>query len=95
VLIPIRAIYLPRCFSAEELAILDAPTASPFTMESVSGGSMTQSSRVAANRRNDDAADFVPLRKSKDSVAKKGKFIGLKPMLSQSGDNTSKLHPRK
>ncbi len=36
-LIPIRALLLPRLFAPQELAILDAPTASPFTMESVGG----------------------------------------------------------
>lgn len=37
-LIPIKAFLLPRVFTAQELGILDEPTASPFTMESVSGG---------------------------------------------------------
>ncbi|PGH19347.1 hypothetical protein AJ80_03987 [Polytolypa hystricis UAMH7299] len=37
VLIPVRAFLLPRWFTAHELAILDGPTASPFTMESVGG----------------------------------------------------------
>ena len=37
-LIPIRAGLLPRFLSPEELAVLDEPTASPFTMESVGGG---------------------------------------------------------
>lgn len=36
-LIPVRTHLLPRYFQTEELAILDAPTASPFTMESVGG----------------------------------------------------------
>ncbi|KAI9149264.1 putative transporter [Paramyrothecium foliicola] len=36
-LIPIRAILLPKIFSQEELAALDAPTASPFTMEGIGG----------------------------------------------------------
>ncbi|KAK2805274.1 hypothetical protein FQN50_006300 [Emmonsiellopsis sp. PD_5] len=37
VLIPVRSFVLPRYFSVEELGALDAPTASPFTMESVGG----------------------------------------------------------
>ncbi|KAK0720444.1 anion exchange protein 4 [Lasiosphaeris hirsuta] len=37
VLIPVRALLLPRWLSPQELAVLDAPTASPFTMESVGG----------------------------------------------------------
>ena len=36
-LIPVRAFLLPRYFSSEELSILDAPAASPWTMESVGG----------------------------------------------------------
>ncbi|KAI1215074.1 HCO3 transporter family-domain-containing protein [Annulohypoxylon truncatum] len=36
-LIPVRALLLPRVFTPQELGILDAPTASPFTMESVGG----------------------------------------------------------
>ncbi|CCL99466.1 uncharacterized protein FIBRA_01484 [Fibroporia radiculosa] len=37
-LIPLRALVIPRLpFTKEELAILDGPTASPFTMESVGG----------------------------------------------------------
>lgn len=36
-LIPIRALVLPRFLKQEELAILDAPTASPFTMEGIGG----------------------------------------------------------
>ena len=36
-LIPVRTFLLPKYFTAEELSILDAPTASPFTMESVGG----------------------------------------------------------
>lgn len=36
-LIPLRALVLPQCFSPEELRALDAPTASPFTMEGIGG----------------------------------------------------------
>ncbi|KAF2139501.1 uncharacterized protein K452DRAFT_274829 [Aplosporella prunicola CBS 121167] len=36
-LIPVRTWVLPRYFSPLELGVLDAPTASPFTMESVGG----------------------------------------------------------
>lgn len=36
-LIPVRSFLLPLWFRPEELAALDAPTASPFTMESVGG----------------------------------------------------------
>ncbi|MCJ1384813.1 hypothetical protein MMC17_007931 [Xylographa soralifera] len=36
-LVPLRTFLLPKYFTQEELSILDAPTASPFTMESVGG----------------------------------------------------------
>ena len=36
-LVPVRTFLLPKWFRAEELSVLDAPTASPFTMESVGG----------------------------------------------------------
>ncbi|KAJ5105910.1 hypothetical protein NUU61_003257 [Penicillium alfredii] len=36
-LIPVRTFLMPRWFTREELAALDGPTASPFTMESVGG----------------------------------------------------------
>ena len=36
-LIPVRAFLFPLWFTPEELSALDAPTASPFTMESVGG----------------------------------------------------------
>ncbi|KAI1072195.1 hypothetical protein LB507_003155 [Fusarium sp. FIESC RH6] len=36
-LIPIRALVLPRIFSAEELSLLDEPTASDFIMEGIGG----------------------------------------------------------
>lgn len=36
-LIPVRTFLLPKYFTRDELGILDAPTASPFTMESVGG----------------------------------------------------------
>ncbi|KAL5604129.1 hypothetical protein BROUX41_002118 [Berkeleyomyces rouxiae] len=36
-LIPVRTFLLPRMFSGDELAVLDGPAASPFTMESAGG----------------------------------------------------------
>lgn len=36
-LVPVRTFLLPKYFTVEELSLLDAPTASPFTMESVGG----------------------------------------------------------
>lgn len=37
ILIPTRTFILPKYFTAEELGILDSPTASPFTLESAGG----------------------------------------------------------
>lgn len=37
-LIPVRTFLLPSYFTPEELGVLDAPTASPLTLESVGGG---------------------------------------------------------
>lgn len=45
-LIPVRAWLLPRVFTTEELGVLDAPTASPFTMESV-GGNYGEESKLS------------------------------------------------
>ena len=47
-LIPVRALLLPRWFAPRELALLDAPTASPFTMESAGGGAYTAAGGVPA-----------------------------------------------
>ncbi|KAI1805434.1 HCO3 transporter family-domain-containing protein [Daldinia bambusicola] len=47
-LIPVRALVLPRVFTPHELAVLDAPTASPFTMESV-GGSYAATTTASAS----------------------------------------------
>lgn len=47
-LIPVRAFLLPRYFSDEELSLLDAPTASPLTMESV-GGSFIDATDLGEN----------------------------------------------
>ncbi len=46
-LIPVRALLLPRWFAPAELALLDGPTASPFTMESA-GGAYTAAGTVPA-----------------------------------------------
>lgn len=51
-LIPIRTFLLPKYFTSEELSVLDAPTASKFTMESVGGnfGDTTDDEQNAARR---------------------------------------------
>lgn len=59
-LIPIRAFLLPKYFTSEELSILDAPTASRFTMESVGGnfGEITNE-ELSTARRVERAAHSV------------------------------------
>ena len=67
-LIPVRAFLLPKYFTSEELSVLDAPTASPFTMESVGGnfGEDVGAAPISSNPRphsdsvmEDDQADPV------------------------------------
>ncbi|KAJ6781938.1 hypothetical protein PWT90_04096 [Aphanocladium album] len=53
-LIPIRAVLLPRFFSQEELALLDAPTASDFTMEGIGGAWGGATSSGDTTPRGDD-----------------------------------------
>lgn len=56
--IPMRTWLMPRFLTSDELAILDAPTASPFTMESVGGNhaeAVTEPQPVAALRLGDEA----------------------------------------
>lgn len=51
--IPMRTWLMPRFFTVEELGILDAPTASPFTMESVGGNHGEILQPEATNERSD------------------------------------------
>ncbi|EUC29411.1 hypothetical protein COCCADRAFT_106586 [Bipolaris zeicola 26-R-13] len=56
--IPMRTWLMPRFLTPEELAILDAPTASPFTMESVGGNhgeAVVEPQPVALLRLGDEA----------------------------------------
>ncbi|KAF2232956.1 hypothetical protein EV356DRAFT_449262 [Viridothelium virens] len=52
-LIPVRTFLLPRWFRPEELAVLDAPTASPFTMESVGGNYGEDAGEAVAQRERE------------------------------------------
>ncbi|KAI1819053.1 HCO3 transporter family-domain-containing protein [Xylaria intraflava] len=54
-LIPLRAFVMPRFFTAQELGILDEPTASPFTMESVGGIYGAADASEDAGHDDDDA----------------------------------------
>ncbi|KAK5170808.1 hypothetical protein LTR04_003397 [Oleoguttula sp. CCFEE 6159] len=53
-LVPVRTFLLPKYFSPEELRILDAPTASPFTMESVGGNFGEDVDETIGDGRDDD-----------------------------------------
>ena len=57
-LVPVRSFMLPKYFTTEELALLDAPTASPFTMESV-GGNFGEAGAASHNgtSQNDNVSD--------------------------------------
>ncbi|KAL7823290.1 HCO3 transporter family domain-containing protein [Trichoderma gracile] len=52
-LIPVRAMVLPRLFRPDELALLDEPTASDFTMEGI-GGSWGRGEQQAGVQSSDD-----------------------------------------
>ncbi|KAK3949689.1 HCO3 transporter family-domain-containing protein [Pseudoneurospora amorphoporcata] len=58
-LIPVRAVLLPKWLSKEELAALDGPTASPFTMESVGGsyGSADEGEEGRESSRSSSGGD--------------------------------------
>ena len=66
-LVPVRTFLLPKYFTSEELTILDAPTASPFTMESVGGnfGQESTSPADSANQLRDDGNDNADDRSEK------------------------------
>lgn len=59
-LIPVRSFLFPLWFTGEELGVLDAPTASPFTMESVGGTyGMDEKTEEGPSGRANDGADGV------------------------------------
>ncbi len=75
-LIPVRALVMPRFFTAHELAVLDAPTASPFTMESAGGtyGAVAgEKSDGGADVGNGVWADGVEAGKSEERLAEEGR----------------------
>ncbi|KAI0525643.1 HCO3 transporter family-domain-containing protein [Xylaria bambusicola] len=80
-LIPMRALVMPRFFTAHELSILDAPTASPFTMESAGGtyGAVTTQNEDEKGGSDGVSASCGVLArstesgKSKERLAEEGK----------------------
>ncbi|MCJ1400973.1 hypothetical protein MMC11_004184 [Xylographa trunciseda] len=70
-LVPVRTLLLPKYFTQEELSILDAPTASPFTMESVGGnfGESQSGFSVSADMEADgNHANASDIFENNDSV---------------------------
>lgn len=68
-LIPVRSFLFPLWFTSEELGALDAPTASPFTMESVGGtyGLEEEAEDVASGRANEGGDGVLAGRLSSSS----------------------------
>ena len=73
-LVPVRTFLLPKYFTREELSILDAPTASPFTMESVGGnfGEDPQSLPDTAGVGQEDSCPGGPDRFDNNDTAERG-----------------------
>ncbi|KAI0600442.1 HCO3 transporter family-domain-containing protein [Biscogniauxia sp. FL1348] len=84
-LIPARALLLPRLFTPAELAALDAPTASAFTMESVGGayggggddededGDASASDPVTVTGSEKPSLMNAPGRKSEEALVEEGR----------------------
>ncbi len=77
-LIPVRALLLPRMFTPQELSVLYEPTASPFTMESV-GGSYGGAVVIDAGPGSGDDGDN----------GSNSKALGNSPLFVGSDDNTA------
>ncbi len=85
-LIPVRTFLLPKYFTREELSILDAPTASPFTMESVGGNfgedvdpppasaDQTDNAEAAGRSSDDDSIERGEARKGSNDVHRRASF---------------------
>lgn len=82
-LIPVRTLLLPKWFTAEELSLLDAPTASPFTMISVGGnhGEENTDNQLGTDNRenvknNGASGEQGNLAGSEGSGGSGGLFVG-------------------
>ena len=81
-LIPVRTFLLPKYFTKGELSILDAPTASPFTMESVGGNfgenaDLSVENDVAESARKDNGDDSIErgeIREGKSNLHRRISF---------------------
>ncbi|KAF2455938.1 HCO3 transporter family protein [Lineolata rhizophorae] len=83
-LIPARIWLLPRYFTREELAILDAPTASPFTMESVGGHHGDIADVMADETRSFEGSIIEEGDEAERGEAKGGNGGGLTPERTES-----------
>lgn len=81
-LIPLRTWVLPRYFLPEELAVLDGPTASPFTMESVGGN---HGELLEERLRADEVRDALGSPIEEADEAERGEVPGMMPSLELVG----------
>ena len=87
-LIPVRTFILPKYFSQQELSLLDAPTASPFTMESV-GGNFGQE-----NPEHASANVIEPEEDSSDAIERGDHANALRSMnFHRRSSHRNSLHP--
>jgi len=68
-LIPVRSFILPKWFTREELAALDGPTASPFTMESVGGTHGMEDDEAVASGAQESSRGGGGVLRSRDSTS--------------------------
>jgi hypothetical protein len=66
-LVPVRTFLLPKWFTAEELRVLDAPTASPFTMISVGGNFGEGTEDLHPTHEQSDEESTTPSSKDTES----------------------------
>jgi hypothetical protein len=78
-LVPIRTFVLPKYFSDEELRILDAPTASPFTMISVGGNygesieDLNDTTAEGTGVQSGDVSEGMVIGKAEDGDSDEGR----------------------
>ncbi|KAL3470829.1 HCO3 transporter family-domain-containing protein [Aspergillus californicus] len=77
-LVPVRSFLLPRWFTQEELSVLDGPTASPFTMESVGGVyGHTPSDETEEPQRSGGDGVLVPMQSGEGSTVENDIEMGV------------------
>jgi hypothetical protein len=84
-LIPARIWILPQLFEPEELRLLDAPTASPFTMESVSGNytQVLEDLMEATDAFDGKESEKTSPPTEEDDEAERGEALGFSELLAQ------------